>query len=88
MDFSVGPVREVAIVGPDSPARDALLDTLRRTYRPRLVLAVGDSGEPPPPLLAGRTAIDGAPAAYICERFVCLQPVTDPGEFDRQLSQK
>ena len=88
MDFAVGPVREVAIVGSDSPARDALLDILRRTYRPRLVTATAKRGDPPPPLLAGRTSIDGAPTAYVCERFVCLQPTTDPGELERQLGER
>ena len=37
------------------------------------------------PLLAGRTAIDGKPTAYVCENYVCGLPTTDPGELARQL---
>jgi uncharacterized protein YyaL (SSP411 family) len=30
------------------------------------------------PLLADRTMIDGSPTAYVCERFACRLPVTEP----------
>jgi hypothetical protein len=26
----------------------------------------------------GRTPLDGAAAAYVCEHFACQRPVTDP----------
>jgi len=37
------------------------------------------------PLLAGRSPINGHPAAYVCEGFVCRVPVSDPGELAAQL---
>ncbi len=30
------------------------------------------------PLLEGKTLVDGKPAVYVCERFTCLAPATDP----------
>jgi uncharacterized protein YyaL (SSP411 family) len=98
IDFYVSPTREVAIVGPDGPARAALERVVRTRPRPRLVLAGsrGPAGKHTTqrtdeqgvvvPLLAGRTAIAGQPAAYVCESFVCRQPVTDPRELADALS--
>ncbi len=77
MAFHLEPVREVAIVG-DEP--QPLLDVVRATYRPRLVLAGGDGGAVP--LLAGRGPVDGRTAAYVCQDFACRQPVTQPDELE------
>ncbi len=81
LDFRLAPVREVALVG---PGREPLERVLRSGFRPHLVLA---GGEPDGvPLLEGRTAVDGRAAAYVCERFACRAPVTDPEELARLLS--
>ena len=67
------PPREIAILGPvDSPVARAALET----FEPDTVVAVGPSEEVP--LLAGKSLVDGKPAVYICERFVCRAPVTEP----------
>jgi len=58
---------------------------VRSAFRPHLVLAGGPEGSEQPPLLAGRTAVDGKPAAYVCENFACQLPVTAPGELASQL---
>jgi uncharacterized protein YyaL (SSP411 family) len=65
--------REIAIVGSpeDEVARAALAP-----YDPDAVVAFGPSEDVP--LLAGKGLVDGKPAVYVCERFACRAPVTDP----------
>ena len=87
LDLYLGPSREVAIVGdPDDPRTNALVAELWSRYLPRTVWAAGASGaEARVPLLEGRQAVDGQPAAYVCERFVCQRPVTEPDALAAQL---
>ncbi len=75
IDFVLADVREVAIVGAD---RGPLEQVVRETFRPHVVLAGGEPDDVP--LLAGREAIDGRAAAYVCQHFVCQRPVTEPDE--------
>jgi uncharacterized protein len=72
-------VREVAIVG-EPAAAAGLVRTVRAAFRPHVVLAggTGDDGSETIPLLAGRQPLDGQAAAYVCERFACRAPVTEP----------
>jgi uncharacterized protein len=69
---------EIAVVGPPGHARDALTAAARR--RPGAVVVVADGPRDDIPLLAGRTEVDGGPAAYVCHRQVCGLPVTDPAD--------
>ena len=88
VDLQLGEVHEVAVVGPPESAAP-LLAALRRAYRPRVVTA-GAVGAMPlersaVPLLEGRHALDGKAAAYVCERFACRAPVTEPGALEALL---
>jgi uncharacterized protein YyaL (SSP411 family) len=88
-DFAVGPTYEVAIVGdPQRMETQALLNTLWGAYRPRQVTAF--SSYPPPAaapaLLKDRPPINGLPTAYVCQGFVCRQPVNSPAEMEAQLT--
>lgn len=83
MDFALNPVKEAAILGGlDDPNTQSLLDVLWSAYRPRLVAAI--SPFPPavdsPPILHNRQMIESKPTAYICQHFVCKQPVTAPSD--------
>ena len=77
IDFHLSPTREVALIGGDLTELAAVV---RTEHRPHLVLAGGPEGSENPELLRGRTTIAGSPAAYVCERFSCRQPVTSAAE--------
>ena len=76
LDLHFSAPREIAIVGPPESevARAALSG-----FDPNSVVAVGPSETVP--LLAGKGLVDGQPAVYVCERFACQAPVTDPKTF-------
>jgi uncharacterized protein YyaL (SSP411 family) len=76
----LSPPREIAVVGPPAdPATAALRDAALAGFNPDAVYAFGD-GEPAddPPLLAGKGLVGGRPAVYVCERFTCRAPITEP----------
>ncbi|MFB3737374.1 MAG: thioredoxin domain-containing protein, partial [Candidatus Velamenicoccus archaeovorus] len=84
LDLHLSGAREVAVIGdPSSPRTRALVDevTVKR-FLPNHVLAVAAPGDETSsaavPLLRDRVPRDGSPTAYVCERFVCRLPVTDP----------
>jgi uncharacterized protein YyaL (SSP411 family) len=77
LDLYLAAPREVALAG-EGDELAALAAVVRAEHRPHLVLAGGLGDEPP--LLAGRTVVDGRAAAYVCERFACRRPVTSPEE--------
>ena len=77
--------REVAVVGAlDAPETAALLDVVHSQFAPTWAVAAGMETEDVP-LLANRPLKDGQPTAYVCERFVCQQPVTSPEALAEQL---
>jgi uncharacterized protein len=75
LDLWLAPSRELAIVGTvDSPVARAAL----APFAPNTVVVVGPAAGVP--LLEGRGLVDGKPAVYVCQRFTCQAPVTDPAE--------
>ncbi len=80
LDLHLRPTWEVAIVGPPAE-REALVAVVRSRLRPDVVLTGGDgSDDAGIALLQGRGLVDGRAAAYVCERFACRSPVTDPAQ--------
>jgi uncharacterized protein YyaL (SSP411 family) len=73
LDLRLSPPREVAIVG--DPRSDVARAALHR-FDPNAVVAFGPAEDVP--LLEGKTLVDGRPAVYVCERFACRAPVTEP----------
>jgi len=82
--------REIAITGPlDDPRTQALRDVVDRRFAPWDIVVVADPADPrcaEVPLLRGRGLVDGAPAAYVCERMTCRTPITDPEALRAALS--
>jgi uncharacterized protein YyaL (SSP411 family) len=71
----LAPHREIAVAGPpDAPVALAALAKAAETD----VVAFGPAEDVP--LLAGRSEVDGRPTVYLCERFACRLPITEPGE--------
>ena len=82
LDLYLSPARELAVVGP--PGDEATSELARaalREWDPNTVVAwspgASDVRAQQVPLLAGKDAVDGRPAAYVCETFACRAPVTD-----------
>jgi uncharacterized protein YyaL (SSP411 family) len=73
LEFHLAATKEIALAA--DPGGE-LEREIWRDYRPFRVIAVGTEPNGVP-LLEGRTAVDGKPAAYVCEDFVCQRPVTD-----------
>ncbi|HEX6264463.1 MAG TPA: thioredoxin domain-containing protein [Actinomycetota bacterium] len=94
LDLSLGPSREVAIIGdPDDIRTRALTDEVHRNrFLPNAVVAIGDprhrEAMEAVALLRDRPQVEDAPTAYVCQRFACRLPVTRPEELAAQLEQK
>jgi len=90
LDFHLGPVAEVALVWRPGEERGMapLLGTVFGRYQPNRVVvgaAEGTPGASGLPLLAERGTVDERPTAYVCRRYVCQLPVTEPEALAQQL---
>ena len=89
-EFALSTPKEIALVGDtQAPDTQALLDVVFRPFLPNKVVVLRAPREEPPavpsPLLEGRTALDGRATAYVCERYACKLPVTEPASLAEQL---
>jgi uncharacterized protein YyaL (SSP411 family) len=81
LDFYLGPVQQIAIVGPEQSAETKrALAAVHRAFRPNRVIAFHDpaTGAPPAELAAlfgGKEAAGGAVTVYVCENFTCQAPL-------------
>jgi uncharacterized protein YyaL (SSP411 family) len=81
--FMLSEPREIAVNG-SGDAIAPLLEVIRDGYRPFQVVAAGEQDSLP--LLKNRPQVDGKGTAYVCRRFMCQAPVTDPDELALQLA--
>ena len=87
LDLYLSTPKEVALVGDlESPAFHALRKPLRERYLPNRVIVGGDGEQDTDlPLLQDRKPRDGQPTAYVCQNFVCREPVNAADALSRQL---
>ncbi len=88
-DLALEDGKQVAVVyGANAEEAREMLQTIRSEYRPNLVVAA--SAYPPsndaPTLLLDRPLKDNKATAYVCQGFVCLQPVNSADEMNLQLT--
>ena len=83
--FILGEPREIALIGSNEQVMP-LLQVVRAAYRPFQVVAAGKETEDETiALLAHRPQVNGKATAYVCRRFLCQAPVTEPQELASQL---
>ncbi|PKB72697.1 MAG: thioredoxin domain-containing protein [SAR202 cluster bacterium Io17-Chloro-G7] len=91
LDFHVSSPKEIVIIGPKQDlATQRLLETVYGRFLPNKVV-VGAEGPVEEltqmPLLQDRGMVDGKPAAYVCQNYVCQLPVTEPVALAQQLGE-
>jgi uncharacterized protein YyaL (SSP411 family) len=89
--YADGPVVTIAVAGPSQADETrALLAAARASVLPARALAWCDPADPPGglPLLAGKAAVAGRPAAYVCRDQSCDPPVADPEALLRTLAHR
>jgi len=93
VDFSLGPNREIVIVGEEqNPETFHMLEMVQRSFDPGRIVAfkgVGGSEEIPAglaPFVGELKPLDGKTAVYICENYSCRRPVTSLDELKSALS--
>jgi uncharacterized protein YyaL (SSP411 family) len=87
VDFLLSTPKEIAIVGSDPFDIQPLLREVWRRYLPNKVVAPG-FGVDVIPLLENRGLVNERPTAYVCELYVCKQPVNEVSELAEQLFAK
>lgn len=87
-DFALGNTKQVAVVyeAPGDHASE-LIRAVQSTYRPNTIMAVSIYPPPneAPALLMERPPKNGKATVYVCEEFVCKNPVTTISELKELL---
>ncbi len=89
LDFVLADIKQIAVIG-DLNSQDArsMIAFLHDGYHPHWITAASSLPLPEqaPELLHNRPMMSGKTTAYVCQGFVCNQPVTDKASFEKQLA--
>jgi uncharacterized protein YyaL (SSP411 family) len=90
LDFYLSSPPEIAVIGPPhEAATQALMDCIYDIYLPNKVMAgynpLDMHSYPDIPLLEDKDMRNGIPTAFVCQNYVCQQPVTEPEFLAKQL---
>jgi uncharacterized protein YyaL (SSP411 family) len=83
-----GNIKQIAVLGEAGEENfERLIKVIRAEYRPGVVVAASPhpTKKDAPALLNDRALLNGKATAYVCEGFVCKQPVTDSESLAKQL---
>ena len=89
-DFALGNVKQVAVVYKASESGgevQELVQFIESAYRPNMIVAATPypSQKEAPPLLMDRPLKNGKPTVYVCEGFVCKNPINTISELKQLL---
>ena len=91
LDFHLGPVTEVVVLGHEG-WHDPLLALLRERFLPAGVFVLVPGAVPSDeltktvPLLRGKSVSNGATTVYVCRDSVCTPPLTCVSELESHLN--
>jgi uncharacterized protein YyaL (SSP411 family) len=89
MDYAVHPPKEIALIFDQKGNLLPYLQEIHSSFQPYLVVAASSypvNESQMPPLLHARELLDERTTAYVCQGFVCQQPVTSLLDFRQQIS--
>ena len=89
LDFQLGPTREIIIAGDaDRPDTKKMLQLIHEKYLPNVIVLLHEVNKDNSalydivPFVKNQTVIDGKATAYVCENYVCKNPVNDIDELE------
>jgi uncharacterized protein YyaL (SSP411 family) len=92
LDFSIGPAQEIVIAAePGRPDTKEMLRLIHSKFLPNTVILFHKTGEAGKaiekivPFVQGQVAINGKATAYVCQNYVCKQPITDIDKLEQLL---
>jgi uncharacterized protein YyaL (SSP411 family) len=88
---TLGSIKQVAVLGEaGEESFERMLKVVRAKYRPNVITAASPYPLPKdvPTLLNNRPLLNGKATTYVCEGFICKQPVTDPEALAKMMGEE